>query len=61
MHERGFRMCSEQTVGIALGLLIALLYTVGGVAVQALDKLVPLFQLNVCRLVGKRDIQCSNT
>ena len=47
------RTCGKQAVGVALGVLLSLLYTVGGVAVQALDKLVPLFQLNVFRLTGK--------
>ncbi len=49
LHQRN----RKQIVGVLLGLIMSILYTTGGAAVQALDKLVPLFQLNAIRLVGK--------
>ncbi len=47
------KSCSRQVLGLALGLLCQFIYAVGSIAVQALDKLVPTFQLNVLRLMGE--------
>ena len=42
----------KQILGVVVGLLMSILFTLGGVTVQALDKLVPVFQLNAIRLAG---------
>ncbi len=42
-----------EILGVALGIIGITLLTVDGVSIQALDKSVPLFQLNVTRLIGK--------
>ncbi len=52
--------CSRQVLGLALGLLCHLIYAVGSIAVQALDKLVPTFQLNVLRLIGEFNVERQN-
>ncbi len=39
--------------GVGCVLLSKLFCSIGGLSVQALDKLVPVFQLNVFRLIGK--------
>ena len=55
MPERKYEI-----LGVALGIIGVTLLTVGGVSIQALDKSVPLFQMNAMRLIGKTlSIYCS--
>ncbi len=42
----------NETFGALLSLFIMSLYTIGAIAVQALDKSIPVFQLNMARLTG---------
>ena len=43
----------EELLGVLISLLTVLLFTLGSVAVQALNGLIPDFELNVIRLTGK--------
>ena len=43
----------DQILGCTLGFTGVTLLALGGVSIQALDKCIPVFQLNVARLVGK--------
>ncbi len=43
----------KSIVGVALGVLGILCFAVGGVTVQALDRLIPVFELNFIRIAGK--------
>ena len=47
----------QEIIGAVFSLFIMCLYTVGAIAVQALDKAIPVFQLNVARLAGKHAIR----
>ncbi len=38
--------------GCCIGLFMILCYGIGGVTVQALDKLIPTFELNCVRITG---------
>ncbi len=54
---KGEISCRWQVLGLTLGLLCNSLYAVGSIAVQALDKLIPTFQLNVFRLIGEYRVE----
>ncbi len=42
----------REIFGAVFSLFVMCLYTAGAIAVQALDKAIPVFQLNVARLAG---------
>ena len=42
----------RKVVGGVLGVVLILCFTVGSVTVQALDRLIPAFQLNLIRITG---------
>ncbi len=43
----------RQIIGVLVGLIVSALFTIGGVTVQAIDRRIPVFQLNAMRLTGK--------